>query len=213
MQQTLDQIAAVVPDLPGWCTIEKAHWLAKWIVAHSCVSIVEIGVFGGRSLIPMAMAGQEFRKNGKHWPGRVIGIDSYNNDDSVASDFTEEGKKWWAAVDLGAIREVCEKKIESLGLKDIVTLMIMSSAVAVTNFADGTLDLVHVDGSHSEEESTRDVKLWWPKLRTGGVMVMDDTNWASVRAARWLASTLGKQVHHNESWEAFQKVPADELSR
>lgn len=212
MQEILDKIAALVPTLDGWCPVEKAQWLAKWIVGHWCASVVEIGVFGGRSLIPMALAMQEVRRLRGSWPGRVVGVDSYSNADSVESDFTEEGKKWWGAVDLVAIKKRCESAIEEIGLKDVCSLMIVSSGVGVTHFADGTLDLVHVDGGHSEPQSTGDVKLWWPKLRMGGVMVMDDTHWDSVRAARNIAARLGKQVQADATWEAFQKVPDYERS-
>lgn len=211
MQKTLDQIAELVPTLDGWCTVEKAQWLATWIVAHRCVSIVEIGVFGGRSFIPMALAMRAMDYYGGPWPGRCIGIDSYSNADCVASEDTPEGRQYWGSLDLPAIRAKAEEAIRQLGLKDICQLMITTGVNALTTFADGTLDLVHVDGSHSEADSCKDVKLWWPKLRVGGVMVMDDTNWMSVRKARSIAAGLGKQVHQNEAWEAFQKVPANEL--
>ena len=49
-------IADVVPRLNGWCSVNKAQHLAAMVCALQPVTAVEIGVFGGKSLIPMAMA-------------------------------------------------------------------------------------------------------------------------------------------------------------
>lgn len=206
MQEFLDKVGATVITLNGWCTPEKAQWIARWMVEHRCVSAVDIGVFGGRSLVAMGFAMQQLAKERPGWPGKVIGIDSYSNQDCVEGEESAAGKDYWKNLDLALVRKNAEDAIEQHGLKEICSLLIMTGVQAVDRFTDGTLDLVHVDGSHSEAESTRDVKLWWPKLRPGGLMVMDDTNWPTVKAARELAASLGKMVHHHEQWEAFQKL-------
>lgn len=205
MHELLYKIGVTIMGLQGWCTAEKAQWLARWIVEHGSVSCVDLGVFGGRSLVAMGMAQQYLRTQKPGWPGRVVGIDSYSNSDCVNGVEGEENKEWWATVDLKMIRKGAEDAIMNFGLGSICPLMIMTGVEAVPSFGDESLDLVHIDGSHGEEESVRDVKLWWPKIRAGGVMVMDDTDWPSVRAARRLAQTLGKRVHQHPQWEAFQK--------
>jgi hypothetical protein len=209
MKEFLEKVGAVVVTLNGWCTPEKAQWIARWIVDHRCVSVVDLGVFGGRSLIAMGLAMLQLEKERPGWPGRCIGIDSYSNSDCVEGEESAAGKDYWKGLDLGAVRRNAEDAIEQQGLKMICELMIMTGVHAVERFGDGTLDLVHVDGSHSQAESTRDVKLWWPKVRNGGLMVMDDTNWPTVAAARSMVAGWGKLVHHHEQWEAYQKVPAD----
>lgn len=207
MQEFLDKVGEIVVTLNGWCTPEKARWIARWMVEHACVSAVDLGVFGGRSLVTMGLAMKQLGQKKDGWPGRCIGIDSYSNADCVAGEESEAGKDYWGKLDLQLVRKNAEDAIEKYGLKEICSLMIMTGVQAVDRFGDGTLDFVHVDGSHSEAESTRDVKLWWPKLRTGGLMLMDDTNWPTVRAARFIAESLGKMVYHHECWEAFQKMP------
>jgi hypothetical protein len=209
MQELLDKVAAVVVTLNGWCTPEKAQWIAKWIVDHRCVTVVDLGVFGGRSLVTMGLAMLQLAKERPGWPGRCIGIDSYSNADCVEGEESVAGKDYWKNLDLASVRKNAEDAIEQYGLKEVCDLIIMTGVEAVKRFDDGTLDFVHVDGSHSEAESTRDVKLWWPKLRTGGLLLMDDTDWPTVRAARFLAESMGKLVHHNVQWEAFQKVPPE----
>ncbi len=65
---------------------------------------------------------------------------------------------------------------------------------AVDQFEDGTLDLIHVDGTHTYEAVRNDVDRWLPKLNDRGVLVMHDVAsnhsdfgvwkvWDEVRAA------------------------------
>eukprot|EP00928_Gymnodinium_smaydae_P075144 TRINITY_DN58143_c0_g1_i1.p1 TRINITY_DN58143_c0_g1~~TRINITY_DN58143_c0_g1_i1.p1 ORF type:complete len:479 (-),score=57.32 TRINITY_DN58143_c0_g1_i1:231-1667(-) len=44
------------------------------------------------------------------------------------------------------------------------------SEVAAQRVPDGTVDMVFVDADHSYAATLKDIKLWYPKLRRGGVM-------------------------------------------
>ena len=48
------------------------------------------------------------------------------------------------------------------------------SEPASRGFADGSLDLVYIDGNHQSAYVTTDLKAWWPKVRTGGLVIGDD---------------------------------------
>lgn len=205
MEELLNRIANLVPSLQGWCTIEKAQWLAQWIVDHRCQDVVEIGVFGGRSLVPMAMAMEFLYRSANVKCGIVDGVDPYKNEVAEAGEPESEHKAWWKSVDLAAIHKSAQEAVISNRVGAFVNFHLCTSEQAVVKFGDGLLDMVHVDGSHNEVSSTRDVELWWPKLKIGGVMVMDDTDWAQVQAARKIAASRGTLVHHGQSWEAFRK--------
>ena len=43
--------------------------------------------------------------------------------------------------------------------------------------------LIHVDGNHDTAKVLRDVELYFPLLRRGGFLVMDDVSWSSVKPA------------------------------
>jgi len=39
----------------------------------------------------------------------------------------------------------------------------------VDTFADGSLDFIYIDGNHAYEYVKRDIEIWWPKLKKGGL--------------------------------------------
>lgn len=53
-------------------------------------------------------------------------------------------------------------------------IMNATSKEAVKSFNDGSLDFVYLDGDHREEAVLLDLRLWWPKLRAGGIMAGHD---------------------------------------
>lgn len=41
-------------------------------------------------------------------------------------------------------------------------------------FEDGELDFVYLDGNHEEPYVTEDIHLWWPKIKSGGLLAGHD---------------------------------------
>lgn len=66
-------------------------------------------------------------------------------------------------------------------------------------FDDGTVGLVYIDGLHDYESISRDIRLWWPKLVSGGVLSGHDycdTIWSDViKAVDEHVAVVGVPVH------------------
>src|SRR5690242_905215 len=80
-------------QLDGWCSAEKASVLIDLIQKTRPEKIVEIGVWGGKSLVPMACA---LRANGF---GKVFGIDPWNSASSLEEVMNESNRAYWGTVD------------------------------------------------------------------------------------------------------------------
>jgi hypothetical protein len=164
-------------ELQGWCSEEKASILMDLIIADKLKTIVEIGVWGGKSLVPMAYAVQA---NGN---GIVYGIDPWSAEAS-ADGMDGANLDWWSQVDHEAIFQGLVASIYKFNLQNHVALVRKTSADA-SPIDD--IELLHIDGNHSDEASYIDVTKWVPYVKSGGYIIFDDVNWSTTgRAVAWL---------------------------
>jgi predicted O-methyltransferase YrrM len=178
-----------IAKLEGWCTREKGYDLCRLVLTNNCRTVVEIGVFGGRSMIPMAFAVQYLGT------GTVIGIEPFQNTIAVETPTGELNDAWWTRVDFIEPKKTLYRYIAEHNLAGYTKMIELSSDQAVAAFAAGraeaSIDLLHIDGSHATAQALRDVTNWSPLLSASGIVVIDDINWATVQPARqWLADHL-----------------------
>ena len=50
------------------------------------------------------------------------------------------------------------------------TLLRQDGREAAPRFPDESLDFVYIDSSHELQETLQEMKLWWPKLKSGGIL-------------------------------------------
>jgi predicted O-methyltransferase YrrM len=161
----------------GGSSKRKQRVLASLIVSRNYQRSVEIGVFAGSSLYPQAVAMQ---KTG----GLALGIDPWSAGEAEQKDNLERivpelGENWAATFDWdGLYREVAQR-LEGYGLAKHCRLLRMPSNRA-SDQVEGPLDLVHIDGNHDYVRCADDLARWLPKLRAGGVLVLDDTSWDTI---------------------------------
>lgn len=191
--------------LPGWCTPEKGKRMASLARdAHLCV---ELGVFGARSLISIALALREAR----HSLARVDGIDPYTPSASLEGKNAPENDEWWSKLDYEAVASEAQTALYRLELIPYAHLIRMRSCDVVDFYVDGTIDLLHQDANHSEQTSCEEVARWAPKIRPGGIWIADDTDWESTQKAQRDLVALGfAEIEDHESWKVyrrFQPIP------
>ena len=101
----------------------------------------------------------------KDWDGKLYLVDSWkhledykdvsNVDDASHEDNYQFVKQRFA----GNINVVIIRKL---------------SAEAASDFTDGSLDWVYIDANHSYEAVKADLAVWYPKIRSGGIIAGHD---------------------------------------
>lgn len=163
-------------DTLGGCPIDKSLILADLIINNALQYSVEIGVYKGGSFFPQAWA---YNYLGT---GKVIGIDPYQ----VACAKEENLPKGLEHVNDIIDRWDCEKtylnvwsNIFSFQLSSHAYLIRSKAEDAYTAIPDN-IDMLHVDGNHDTACVKIDIARYLPKVKKGGIIVLDDTNWPSV---------------------------------
>jgi len=183
-------------QLEGWCSHEKAVILIDIILKNHPETVVEIGVFGGKSLIPMAVALQACEK------GTIYGIDPWDSHDSVEG-LVAEHKDWWGAIDHRKIFQDLVAKIQDFQLNNIVLIPHTSEEATPIE----GIEVLHIDGNHSDDASYLDVTKWVPLVVSGGWVIFDDVDWhengsyTTSRAVKWLDENCVKLAAFNDGHE------------
>lgn len=160
-----------IPGLEGWCSPQKAGALTHYILSEKANCCVEIGVFGGSSLVPQALALSQLGR------GRIYGIDPYSKERVLDYMDHQADIDWWSSIDLKIIKQGLLNKLDKLKLNNYVELIEEESTHAVVSFADNSIDVLHIDGNHSKTQSYRDAIDWTRKVKPGGVIFVDDISW------------------------------------
>jgi len=168
----------ITPDgqdpMHGWCWLEKAVAMADLILETKARCVVEIGVFGGRSLVPQAMA---LKANGDG--GVIYGIDPWRSQPCLDGHNDDANNDWWAKVPWNDVYLSCVAAMARGGVEDNCVLIRADSMQAGRHWRKASIDILHVDGNHSEEASTRDVEWWVDMVKPGGYIWVDDVNWTT----------------------------------
>lgn len=166
------RVKHAMEPVTGWCTADKWNMLIDLIymknnLADRPLNIVEIGVWGGKSLLPMAFALKEIGR------GKISGIDPWTADASKQGQ-TGDNLEWWGKAPHEKVFQDLNAHINQHGLAAHVDLIRNTSADAS---AIPNIDILHIDGNHSAEVSLADVKKWVPHVKSGGVIAFDDITW------------------------------------
>lgn len=203
-------ISSVTQTLDGWCSVPKAAALAALTTAMNVQLAIEIGVWAGRSLLPVAFA---MKAKGS---GQIKGIDPYTAKASAADEFGEN-LKWWDNQkmhdDIKAKFWDHVKKFDVIQHVDLIEKK--SDDVDITPPDPKwklEADLLHIDGNH-QDQAIRDAERFGPLVRLGGIVVCDDLKWQGggpLRAIDALEDMgfieLFRVEGDGDCWNAMQKV-------
>lgn len=176
------------PKLAGWAELPKAISLYNLVLAARPAVVVEIGVFGGRSAIPMIQA----CKANDH--GIVHCVDPWSPDVSAAGQVTEVDKKWWASVNHEYIYQGFVDALRKHSLEKYCEIHRMKSS----DFnPPNQIDIFHCDGNHGPDAVTDTIK-FASLVPSGGYVILDDLGWSGghvKKSAEWLKENGFLELH------------------
>lgn len=124
---------------------------------------MEIGVYRGQVISLWAVI-----SNDLHNDVDIIGVSPFDNSADEVSEYLAE---------VNYYDDVC-KNLKQFNAYDQVTLhKALSNSESVRKMAqDSDFDLIYIDGSHDYEDVLNDVELAHLALKSGGLMVLDDSS-------------------------------------
>lgn len=171
-----NETIATMNTVPGWCSSEKALLMMDVIKQNKCQHCVEIGVFSGMSLLPIAKA---LQYNGK---GKVFAIDAWDSSEAIKGFISSDPNYvWWSQLDFNYFYNQTLTLINENKLNRFCSVLKQPSQSAVHLFSNETIDFIHFDGNHNEEFAFQDITDYFPKIKDGGYILLNDPNWFSMK--------------------------------
>lgn len=197
-----DAIEEYVEHMEGWSTPERCCDMAQAIIETDAQICVDIGVYAARSTISMGFAAREMGTS------RVYGIDSWRVDDCAEGGMDPLNEEWWKTKSrLEDMHQATMKSIWDHRLEQWVTIIRNASQNVVQLF--DRIDFLNIDGSHNEVASCRDVELYVPRVRSGGIVFMDDIRWFQTQKALTLLDSFCDKLSEKDtekgSWAVYKK--------
>jgi hypothetical protein len=172
MQQILasnDAQAAIGPARFPWAEslapslLKSPWWIGHIPFAYELIGrlrpgvIVELGTYSGSSFAAFCQAVEACEL-----PAKCYGVDLWQGD-----------------VHMGKFEEDLYQEISAYmatHYPSIATLVRKDFNAAVNDFADKSVDLLHIDGTHTFEAVSNDFNTWLPKVSDRGVVLFHDVN-------------------------------------
>lgn len=159
-----------IANIPGWCTPKKAEAMMDLIFETTPNVCVELGVFAGSSLLPTAIA---LKHSGN---GVVYAIDAWDVQEAIKYYPTgSPHRDWWGQQNMDTYYNFFLNIIAKHGLESYCIILKMPFRDALKNI--GSIDILHIDATHTKEGDFIDVLPYVAKVRNGGYIWFD--GWAN----------------------------------
>jgi len=194
-----------VETVPGWLLKSKCECFDDvYSSLYPVVTVtpplaVEIGVWFGKSAIAQALMIKALRID-----MQLVAIDPWSADAALDGTNDPANDRWWQAQNFEEAKSYFEDELKLRGLRRFVNVWRDKAENCVNEFEDERIDILHIDGNHSPEQSMADVMLWLPKVKKGGYIILDDTNWPSLSdAVRYMGDNCVLMKEVSEEGQGF----------
>jgi len=128
--------------------------LLNLVRTHRPQVCVELGSWCGASAIAIANVIRE-------WNGVIICVDTW----------TGEAAGWGTRAGVPVMLAECAANVVEAGVAPSVRFLVSRTADAIWV---GSIDFLFVDADHEYVSVKQDLAVWWPRLRSGGLLAGDD---------------------------------------
>ncbi len=191
------KIREKLPKMEGWMQPERGIQFADLILEIKPKVIVEIGVFGGRSMFCFALALRHLNEGGVYY-----GLDPWEAGVALEGQTQPHERDWWKKIPIEEIHQKAMHVIWDNNLDKWAVVIRAASQHCYRLFKE--IDVLSIDGSHVEHVACRDVELYLPLLKPGGYLLFDDSDWTSTqKALRMVEETCtlmrddGRETHNS----------------
>lgn len=150
----------------SWSSNEKIKILMDLVFDNHPKLVVEIGSFNGGLTIPIATALKHLNY------GKIFAVDAFSNSEAVKGVLENDPNYyWWSTLNFSEVKQTLITKIHANKLQKFVTVVHSKSKDAAYKFEN--IDFLILDGGMSEEAFNEDLKIYLPKVRSGGYLMVN----------------------------------------
>lgn len=158
-RRSFDSIWRTVDYVPGWFNEGSAAAMYALMCSQPPRTVVEIGSYLGRSTVFFALALRDLDPR-----GQVVAIDPHTGDRQQLDALGAEQLPTF---------ELFRRHCRAAGVEDLIEAHVASSLDTAKGWTR-PVDLLYVDGWHSNDAVVADGEAWLPHLSPSGVVVFDD---------------------------------------
>lgn len=179
-----EAIFKYVPVLDGgdWSSLDRRCEVAAMVYDSNPHVVVEIGTFGGASALPIAFVLRELNNGGK-----IYCVDPYRVEYATEGEWSANADWYKNSIDIHDIHKKAMVAFWQHNIDDWLVVIRAASQHCAELFP--RIDVLLIDGNHSEEASLRDARLYVPSVASGGIVMADDCDWRVKRGDEVIQST------------------------
>ena len=151
----------------SWCSAQKAEMMMDVVFAIRPQVCVEIGVFNGSSVLPVAATLRHLNA------GCIYAIDAWSNNEAIKHmPATDPNFGWWSQVNMDNAKNKFTSLIKEWNLQSCCCVIHETSEFAVQRIPE--IDFLHLDGNFCEEDALMDVEIFLPRVKSGGYILLSN---------------------------------------